>query len=61
VRKLTVSLNIRFDDMAAESTDDASDAVKAALVSMHDHCTSELTTALEAIGAKDVRLDMVVY
>jgi hypothetical protein len=61
VRKLTVHLNIWFDDLAAESTDDARDAVKLALVSMHEHCQGELSTALESIGAKDVRLETVVF
>jgi hypothetical protein len=61
VRKLTVHLNIWFDDIAAESTDDARDAVKQALVSMHDHCRGELATALNDIGAKDVRLETVVF
>jgi hypothetical protein len=61
VRKLTVHLNIWFDDIAAESTDDARDAVKLALISMHDHCHGELSTALESIGAKEVRLQTVVF
>ncbi|OZB37539.1 MAG: hypothetical protein B7X50_12395 [Alishewanella sp. 34-51-39] len=61
MRKLTVHLNIWFDDVAAESTDDARDAVRQALVQMHEHCTDEVTLALESIGAKDVRLDTVVF
>ena len=61
MRKLTVHLNIWFDDLAAESTDDARDAVKQALVGMQDHCQSELSIALEAIGAKEVRLQTVVF
>jgi hypothetical protein len=61
MRKLTVHLNVWFDDLAAESTDDARDAVKLALVGMHDHCHSELTTALHDIGAKDVRMETVVF
>ena len=61
MRKLTVHLNIWFDDLAAENTDDAREAVKLALVSMHDHCNSELTSALESIGAKDVRMDTVIF
>ena len=61
MRKLTVHLNIWFDDLAAESTDDARDAVKQALVSMHDHCNAELAAALNDIGAQDVRLETVVF
>jgi hypothetical protein len=61
MRKLTVHLSIWFDDIAAESTDDAADAVKQALIGMHDHCTSEFTDALVSIGAKDVRLETVVF
>lgn len=61
MRKLTVHLNVWFDDMAAESTDDARDAVKQALVGMHEHCRSELADALEAVGAKDVRLETLVF
>jgi len=61
VRKLTVHLNIWFDDLAAENTDDARDAVKLALVGMEDHCQNELAIALESIGAKEVRLQTVVF
>lgn len=61
MRKLTVHLSIWFDDMAAESTDDARDAVNLALAEMHDACAGELTDALEAIGAKDVRVSTVVF
>lgn len=61
MRKITVHLHIWFDDMMAESTDDARDAVKQALVTLHDHCRDEMTCALEAIGARDVRLETVVY
>ena len=61
MRKLTVHVNVWFDDLAAESTDDARDAVKLALVGMHDHCQNELTTALESIGAKDIRMQTVVF
>jgi len=61
MRKLTVHLSIWFDDMAAESTDDASEAVKQALVSMDSHCHGELEAALESIGAKDVKIQTVVF
>lgn len=61
MRKLTVHVNVWFDDMAAESSDDARDAVKQALVGMHDHCRGELAEALEAIGAKDVRVETLVF
>ena len=61
MRKLTVHLSIWFDDMAAESTDDAVEAVKQSLASMHDHCRLELSDALEAIGAKDVKIQTVVF
>ena len=61
MRKLTVHLNIWFDDMAAESADDARDAVKQALVAMHDECENEVAEALREIGAKDVRMETVVF
>ncbi len=61
MRKLTAHVIVWFDDMAAESSDDARDAVKQALVGMHPHCQAEITDALEAIGAKDVRLETVVF
>jgi hypothetical protein len=61
MRKLTVHLHIWFNDLAAESTDAASEAVKQALVEMHGHCKDELTLALESVGAKDVRLETVVF
>lgn len=61
MRTLTVHLNIWFDDIAAESTDAANDAVKQALAQMYDHCRGELEAALESIGAKDVRIAPVVF
>jgi len=61
MRKLTVHVNLWFDDLAAESTDDARDAVKQAIFAMHDHCRGEFVDALEAIGAKDVRMETVVF
>lgn len=61
MRKLSVHLRIHFDDMMAEDSDAAFDAVKQALMEMHDQCESKLADALEAIGARDVRIEMVVY
>ena len=61
MRKLTVHLNIWFDDMAAETTDDARDAVKQALVAMHAECQSQIAEALHEIGAKDVHMSTVVF
>lgn len=61
MRKITVHINVLFDDMAAESTDDALDAVKAALASMEDHCHYELIDALELIGANNVKISTVVF
>lgn len=61
VRKLTVHLHLTFEDMAAESTADAADAVKQALHEMHEHCQSQLADALESIGARDVKLETIVY
>ena len=61
MRKVTVHLNVWFDDLHAESTDDAADAIKQALCQMHDHCTGELADALATIGARDVRLETVVF
>lgn len=61
MRKLTVHLHLWFEDIAAESTDDARDAVKQALHEMHDHCQAQLADALAAIGAKDARLETVVF
>lgn len=61
MRKLSVHLRIHFDDIIAEDSDAASDAVKQALMEMHDQCESKLSDALESIGARDVRIEMVVY
>lgn len=61
MRKLTVHLHIWFDDMAAESTEAAGEAIEQALFEMRAHCTEEITLALESIGAKDVRLETVVF
>lgn len=61
MRKLTVHLHIWFDDMDAESTEAASEAVKQALFDLRGHCNEELTLALESIGAKDVWMETVVF
>lgn len=61
MRKCTVHVSVWFDDLKAENTDDAREAIKQALVGMHDHCTTELSAALEAIGASDVHMTTVVF
>jgi len=61
VRKCTVHVNVWFDDMMAENIDDARDAIKQVVFDMHEHCVSELSAALESIGAKDVRVQTVVF
>jgi hypothetical protein len=61
MRKCTVHVNVWFDDMMAENTEDAHEAIKQALVSMHEHCVGELSAALESIGARDVHLETVVF
>lgn len=61
MRKLTVHLDIRFEDMMAESTDDAMDAVRQVMCEMRTHCDEQLTEALVAVGARDVKIGMVVY
>lgn len=61
MRKVTVHLNVWFNDMAAASVDDAMDAIKQALVEMQDKYQSELADALEAIGASDVKISMVAW
>ena len=61
MRKLTVALHIHFNDLHAENTDDAAAAVKSALCEMEAECHGKLGDALESIGARDVKIDMVVY
>lgn len=61
MRQLTVHVHLRFNDLRAESTDDARDAVKQALVSMEAECHREMEAALEAICATDVTLETVVF
>lgn len=61
LRQLTVHLHLRFNDLRAESADDARDAVKQALVAMEQDCHREMEAALEAIGATDVTLETVVF
>jgi len=56
-----VHVNVWFDDMMAENIDDARDVIKQAVFDMHEYCFSELSAALESIGAKDVRVQMVVF
>lgn len=61
MRRITVHLHLWFEDVAAESGDEASAAVKQALHEMHDHCQAELADALAAIGARDVKLETIVF
>lgn len=61
MRKLTVHVHLTFNDMAAEDTDAAAEAVKSALVTMHQSCQSEFAAALESIGATDVEMKTVVF
>ena len=61
MRKITVHLNVWFNDMAAESTDDAMDAIRQALVAMQDKYQAELADALQAVGASDVKVSMVAW
>lgn len=61
MRKLTVHLHLWFDDMRAENTDAAREAVESAVVSLKDTCQDELTSALESIGADKVKMEVIVY
>lgn len=61
MRQVTVRLVIRFDDLLAESGDDALEAIKQAIVQMHDHCQAEFEQALAQIGARDVKLEATAY
>lgn len=61
MRKLTVHLHIWFQDVAAASTDDASDAIKQALFELRDRHQEEFEAALEAIGASSVSVETVVF
>lgn len=61
MRKLTVHLHLWFDDMKAENTGDAREAVESAVVSMRDHCQAELANALESVGATDLKMETVVF
>lgn len=61
MRHITVRLVIRFDDMLAEGTDDALDAIRQTIVQMHDHCEGEFQQALEQIGARDIHLESAAY
>ena len=61
MRKLTVSMHISFNDLDAENTDDARDAVKQAMVEMQADCHNQIAEALESVGARAVKIDMVVY
>lgn len=61
MRRVTVHLHLWFEDIAAESGDDAAACVKQALHEMHDHCQAHLAEALAEIGATDVKLETIVY
>jgi len=61
VRKLTVAMHIHFNDLEAENTTDAAEAVKSAVCEMQAECHSQIADALESVGARDVKIDMVVY
>jgi hypothetical protein len=54
-------MHISFNDLDAENTDDARDAVKLAMVEMQADCHNQIAEALESVGARAVKIDMVVY
>lgn len=57
-RNLTACVRVCFNDMAAESHQDVVDALNQILTEMHDHCSAQIKDALEAVGAKDVTVDL---
>lgn len=60
-RKVTVSVQVRFKDMAMESTDDAINIIKGVMVTTGEACRSEIERALADAGASNVTVSMVAY
>ena len=59
--KRTAHLSIHFQDMEVVDTDEAIDAIKSVLVEFESKMHDEVTRALEGIGAREVKLSIVVY
>lgn len=60
-RKVTVSVQVQFVDMAMESTEDAINIIKGVMVTHGDICHAEIKRALEDSGAKNVIVHMAAY
>jgi hypothetical protein len=60
-RKVTVSVTVRFKDMAMETTDDALDIIRGVLVTTGEACRTEIEQALADAGASDVSVSMLAY
>lgn len=61
MRKVTVSVQVHFVDMAMESTEDAIDIIKGVMLTHGEPCRAEIQQALEDAGAKDVTVWMTAY
>lgn len=55
-RKITVSMQLTFIDMAMDSTSAAREIVESVLATMEDKCKDEIRSALEESGATHVSI-----
>lgn len=61
MRKITVSVSIRFVDMAMDGTDAALEIVRGVMAELGEQCQAEIKQALEDAGAKNVIVTMSAY
>lgn len=61
MRSLTARLQLQFEDLGAEDHDAAREAVQQVVVAMQEHCRAELAAALETVGARMVKMDILVF
>lgn len=60
-QKVTVHLSVWFQDMDIVSPEEALDTVKLVLQELRHKCEDELSVALEDIGARAVKIEMVAF
>lgn len=60
-RKVSISINVMFDDIGVIENDEAAETVKTVLYDMHYGMEKEIASALESIGAKNVKLNFSAY
>ena len=59
--KRTAHLSIHFHDMDVVDTDEAIETIKSVLIELEGQMHEKVARALEDIGAREVKLSIVVY